>query len=94
MRDDIFNNDKLGPVARNIIKLWYTGTWFQLPNDWRKAFSESDKDTTFTVTAMSFTEGLLWKAIDANPSGAKAPGYGGWVLPPRINYDNGWVLSE
>ena len=28
---DIFSSEKLGPVARNIIKLWYVGVWYELP---------------------------------------------------------------
>ena len=39
---------------------------------------------TSTVTAASYQEGLLWPAIGANPPGAKAPGYGSWAQPPRI----------
>src|SRR5438046_564436 len=30
----ILGDPKLGPVARNIIKLWYTSIWFELPKNW------------------------------------------------------------
>jgi hypothetical protein len=33
-----FGSAKLGPLARNIIKLWYAGTWYELPPEWAAAF--------------------------------------------------------
>ena len=59
LRHRIFSDDRLGPVARNVIKLWYAGMWYGLPPE-------------------------LWRAIGANPPGAKPPGYGTWAEPPRI----------
>ena len=81
---EILSHDKLGPIARNIIKLWFVGTWYQLPHEWREAFGARDKDTTFVASPIAYTEGLLWPTIGANPSGAKGPGYGTWATPPRI----------
>ena len=37
LRKEIFGNEKLGPIARNIIKLWYVGIWYQLPRAWTDA---------------------------------------------------------
>ncbi|MDG4550817.1 MAG: hypothetical protein P9F19_08560 [Candidatus Contendobacter sp.] len=84
LRAAIFSDEKLGPIARNLIKLWYVGTWYPLPAAWREAFGELEKDTTFVVSPAAYTEGLLWPAIGANPAGAKGPGYGTWSAPPRI----------
>lgn len=84
LRSEIFSHEKLGPIARNILKLWYVGTWYQLPDEWGEAFGALEKDTTFVVSPVAYTEGLLWPTIGANPSGAKAPGYGTWSAPPRI----------
>jgi len=84
LRAEIFSHAKLGPIARNIIKLWYVGSWYQLPFEWREAFGVREKDTTFVVSPAAYPEGLLWPAIGANPSGAKAPGYGTWSEPPVI----------
>ena len=85
LRDEILSDEKLGPIARNIIKLWYVGVWYQLPPEWRETFGLREKDVTFVASPTAYTEGLLWPTIDANPSGAKGPGYGTWALPPRIN---------
>lgn len=84
LRTAIFSDEKFGPIARNLIKLWYVGTWYQLPAVWREVFGELEKDTTVVVSPAAYTEGLLWPAIGANPAGAKGPGYGTWGAPPRI----------
>jgi hypothetical protein len=82
LRAEIFSNDKLGPVARNIIKLWYAGIWYELPPEWSESFGARENDGTFTASSQAYPEGLLWRAIGANPPGAKAPGYGSWAFPP------------
>ena len=84
LRVEILSDDKLGPIARNIIKLWYVGTWYQLPHAWRESFGVKDNDITFIPSPLSYTEGLLWPAIGSHPAGAKAPGYGTWSGPPQI----------
>jgi hypothetical protein len=81
---DVFSSEKLGPVARNIMKMWYVGAWYELPPEWTESFGARDDDVTFFVSPAAYTEGLLWRAIGANPPGAKAPGYGSWAAPPRI----------
>jgi hypothetical protein len=84
LRHRIFGDDRLGPVARNVIKLWYAGLWYGLPPEWTDSYGAQSAAETSTVGAASYQEGLLWPAIGANPPGAKAPGYGSWALPPRI----------
>ena len=84
LRRDIFSDEKLGPIARNIVKLWYIGIWYEMPRAWTETFGALDKNVSFMVSATAYTEGLLWPAVGANPPGAKAPGYGSWAGPPRI----------
>lgn len=84
LRHRIFSDDRLGPVARNVIKLWYAGMWYALPPEWVDRYGPHTAAQTSTVTAAAYQEGLLWRAIGANPPGAKAPGYGSWAQPPRI----------
>ncbi|ONI92720.1 hypothetical protein ALI22I_02185 [Saccharothrix sp. ALI-22-I] len=51
------------------------------------AYAEDGRKALFVVSSEAYTEGLLWRAIGAHPSGAKAPGYGSWVNPPAFeNY--------
>ncbi|MET8856355.1 hypothetical protein [Streptomyces sp. NPDC004579] len=84
LRHRVFSDDRLGPVARNVIKLWYAGMWYALPAEWTDRYGARTAGETSTVTAAAYQEGLLWRAIGANPPGAKAPGYGSWAQPPRI----------
>lgn len=87
LRKTILGDEKLGPIARNIIKLWYVGIWYELPRAWTESFGVLEKNVSFMVSAAAYTEGLLWPAIGANPPGAKAPGYGAWAEAPRIPTD-------
>jgi hypothetical protein len=84
LRRSIFSHELLGPVARNVIKLWYVGTWYEMPREWSEAFGALENNFTFMVSPAAYTEGLLWTAVGANPPGAKAPGYGSWAEKPLI----------
>jgi hypothetical protein len=79
----ILGDDKFGPIARNIIKMWYIGIWEALPLPWIERYGPLIDNTGFMVSGMAYREGLLWLAIGANPPGAKGPGYGSWALPPK-----------
>ncbi len=85
IRIHLLSDDKLGPVTRNIIKMWFIGNWYQLPDIWRETYGKSEKDTTFVISPVAYTEGLLWPTIDSHPPGAKAPGYGTWANAPQIS---------
>ena len=84
LRRDLFSDLRLGPVARNVVKMWYLGVWYELPQTWTDAYGAQQRNVAFTVSAAAYIEGLLWPSIGANPPGAKAPGYGSWAQPPRI----------
>lgn len=82
--DDILESAKLGPIAANVIKLWYVATWDSLPDKWNETFGKCLNDNTFIASPYAYTEGLLWTAIGVNPPAAKAPGYGSWKEAPSI----------
>jgi hypothetical protein len=84
LRREILSDPTLGPVARNVAKMWYVGIWYALPSAWVDVNGARPADGTFTVSATAYTEGLLWPAIGASPPGAKPPGFGTWAGPPRI----------
>ena len=81
----VMDDPDLGPLARNLAVLWYTGSWFQLPADWRERNGASSLDGDRLLSARSWTEGLMWPAIGAHPTGAKAPGFASWVGPPSLD---------
>lgn len=84
MRLRILSDDKLGPVARNVTKMWFVGTWYQLPQEWRDLYATGEAVSTHVVSPESYTEGLLWPTIGANPPGAKGQGFASWTGPPNI----------
>jgi hypothetical protein len=89
LRDDrevraaILNHPEFGPIARNIIKLWYAAAWFQLPFTWRQNFGERPLDRTFVPYPYAYPESLLGPAVGAHPAGAKPAGHQSWTLPPN-----------
>jgi hypothetical protein len=83
LRAAILNHPEFGPIARNIIKLWYTATWFQLPPTWRENFGSPPNDRTFVPYPYAYPESLLGPAVGAHPAGAKPTGHQSWTLPPE-----------
>lgn len=79
---DILADPIIGPLARNLIVLWYLGQWNQLPADWRDRWGANAMDQTCIISPEAYVQGLAWPAIDTHPPGAKMPGYGSWALPP------------
>lgn len=84
LRRLILSDDRLGPIARTLLKLWYVGTCYRLPRAWHDAYGGAPQAADFVVSPTAYTEGLLWPAIGANPPGAKPFGYGMWAMPPRV----------
>lgn len=76
----------LGPIALNIVRLWYLGNWFQMPREWRHKYGAGANDQTRVVSADAYREGLVWDAICAHPTAAKQPGFGSWAFPPEDPY--------
>lgn len=70
LRTEILSDPSLGPIARNLIRLWYLGQWGYQPGD------------TFIPSGESYVQGLVWNAIGAHPMAAKQQGFGSWSLPP------------
>lgn len=79
----ILGDARLGPVARNLIVLWYSGVWTQLPAAWREAYGASPLDTTRTTSGEAYRAGLQWAVAGAHPSGASHQGFGAWALEPK-----------
>ncbi|RTQ49698.1 hypothetical protein EJV47_12860 [Hymenobacter gummosus] len=72
-----------GPLARNVIKLWYTGSWEQLPPAVVLRLPVAPVDNVpRVISAETYLEGLMWKAIGAHPMGGKPLGYGVWAEAP------------
>jgi len=80
--DEVLDDATLGPVARNLILLWYCGTWTALPDAWRAANGTSPLDTNRVESADAYQAALQWVAADAHPAGARQQGFGAWAVAP------------
>jgi hypothetical protein len=78
----ILRDPKLGPVARNLVILWYCGTWAPLPAAWQQAYGTAAAAPSGVVSAQAYQQGLQWVAAGAHPMGARQQGYGAWAEPP------------
>jgi hypothetical protein len=79
----ILGDPKLGPVARNVILMWYCGTWTALPDAWRSAYGASPLDINHVLSSEAYQAGLQWVAAGAHPAGARQQGYGAWAVAPE-----------
>jgi hypothetical protein len=78
----ILPDQKLGPVAKTIVQMWYLGQWSQLPPEWREKYGTNPSDFNHVISPASYVEGLVWRAAGVHPQGAKQPGFGTWSAPP------------
>jgi hypothetical protein len=73
-----------GPVARNVVMMWYLGAWLQLPAEWRASHGATSYDIDHVISAAAYRESLVWPAAGTHPMGAKAPGFGTWAEPSAL----------
>ena|ERR1700739_2115170 len=80
----ILPDPKLGPVARNLILLWYRGFWTTLSDTWHNAYGPSPAaESSGYVSAKSYQSGLQWIAAGAHPPGSRQQGFGSWSGSPE-----------
>jgi hypothetical protein len=79
----ILDNPRLGPVARNILLMWYCGTWKALPQEWRASYGASALDTDHVVSARAYLSGLQWTVVGAHPPGGLPQGFAAWSAPAK-----------
>ncbi len=77
--DAIMDDARLGPLARSLILLWYTGAWTApagMPADLQPGPG--------VISASAYRAGLMWRAAGAHPAGAEQQGFGAWALQPEV----------
>jgi hypothetical protein len=79
----IFEDPQLGPVAQNLIRMWYCGTWSTLPDVWRATNGASPLDFDRVLSIEAYQAALQWVVVGAHPPGARQQGFGSWAEPPR-----------
>jgi len=72
------------PVSRNVILLWYCGTWTALPEDWRLGRGLPAADDSYVVSADAYEASLQWVVAGAHPAGSRQQGFGAWAVAPDV----------
>ena len=80
IRRSILGDPRFGPVARNIIKMWFSGVWYALPQAWVAEHGTQRENTVFAIRPSAYAEGLVWKTI-GEPIVNTASRYSGRILP-------------
>lgn len=83
--ESMLQDPKLGPVARNLMLLWYTGAWTSLPAIWHDVYGAAPADKSGVVSAEAYQAGLQWIAAGAHAAGSAQQGFGAWSLPPDLS---------
>ena len=89
-------DERFGPLARNIVLLWYLGSWYPLSESWHKQYRPGfDAVPEHVVSATAYQEALWAPAVGAHPRGAKPPGFGSWGKAPNLGgHDAAWVSEK
>jgi len=82
LSERVLGDPAFGPVARNIIVLWYCGTWQPLPDDWCQVFGRAPSDQPHVVSPEAYLAGLQWTVAGAHPAGGLPGGFASWAGPP------------
>jgi hypothetical protein len=80
----IEGNDDLKFLARSIVLMWYLGSWYQ-PDD-LKALTRPNPPQFIDHTVISpkaYTQGWLWRVIQAHPMGYSDLQFGYWNREPE-----------
>jgi len=81
LSDQILDDEQLGPLARNLLVLWYTGAWQPLTSGGPSA-GQPGQESPRIVSPAAYMAGLQWRTVAAHPAGALPPGFGSWSYPP------------
>lgn len=94
LRQQVFASQEFGPIARNLIKLWYLSNWYPLEPEWNQRFGvpayrapvvgEAEPPLqSYVVSNNAYIQGLAWRALGSHAMGAQQPGYASWAEEPK-----------
>ncbi len=96
IRKDIWDHARFGPMARNIVLMWYLGSWYPLSKSWhKKNRPDVEPVPEHVLSAGAYQEALWAPTVGAHPRGAKPPGFGSWGEAAVIGgHDAEWVSEK
>ena len=73
VRDEIFSDQVLSPIAKSVVLLWYTGG------------IQNPESTDWVVQSPEqYYAGMVWEAIGAHPPTLSNGYFGHWKYPPEM----------
>ena len=84
LKNHIWKHEKDGPLARNIVLMWYLGSWLPLPVEWHKKHKQP-RVKEYVISVDTYLQALQWDVIGAHPPGAMPGGFGSWSDPPKVD---------
>lgn len=79
----VLDDEKYGPLARSLIKLWFLGSWYPPTDAWHRKYGTGQNIAEHIVSDAAYVEGLVWNDLGAHPQAARWPGWATWSWPPR-----------
>ncbi len=78
------SNQLTFPLAQSIIKLWYTGGWYE----------PGSINMSFVVSSGAYTNGLVWNVMQSHPMGSSLFTFGYWSEAPGSLFDFGLDVPQ
>ncbi len=73
IQTQIINDATLGPLAKNINRMWYLGVWY----------TDDKQQNGFVVSQLAYINGLVWEVMEAHPMGYSTENFGYWNTTPQ-----------
>jgi hypothetical protein len=71
--EELLADEKFGPLARSILKMWFLGAWYdpRTPDKLLKV-----------ISSQAYKESLVWRAMQSHPMGYSTLPFGHWSREP------------
>ncbi|BAV05883.1 Membrane bound FAD containing D-sorbitol dehydrogenase [Filimonas lacunae] len=84
VQKDIINNLTITRLAQNIIYMWFLGIWYDLRKNPAVYFTDGTVSKDHVISALAYTNGLVWGEMGAHPMGFSNGTYGYWSQKPTL----------
>lgn len=81
VQSQILADAQMGPVARNVLRMWYLSIWYTDYNDPNNPVTGFSDGTV--VSSNAYIKGLAWDAAQAHAMGYSEMHYGYWADEPQ-----------
>lgn len=84
LEEMVLDGKRLGPFARRLLQLWYTGAWPPMSEKWNDENDGNEEDRENSLLGVGYPQGLVWRtAAGIHPQAVRPSGFGSWAEPPE-----------